>query len=141
VPTIRRLLETALYVEDLDRAQQFYERVLGLRPLYATQDPDAAARFRPMNVPGNSVLLLFRKGATSETLMMPGGTIPGHDGSGQLHFAFAVDSLDGWKEHLAECGVAIEGQTKWPGGGVSWYFRDPEENLVELATPGIWPTY
>ncbi|MBX7106668.1 MAG: VOC family protein [Gemmataceae bacterium] len=141
MPAIRRLLETALYVDDLDRCQQFYERVLQLKPLDDKQDPAAAKRFRPMNVPGDSVLLLFRKGATSETMTMPGGTIPGHEGTGRLHCAFAVDSLDGWKEHLAACGVEIEGETKWPGGGTSWYFRDPEGNLVELATPGIWPTY
>ena len=138
---LRRLLETALYVEDLDRAQRFYENVLGLKPLDANPDPAAAARFRPMNVPGDSVLLLFKRGATSETAIMPGGTIPGHEGSGRLHFAFAVDSLAGWKEQLEAHGVAIEGETRWPAGGTSWYFRDPDGHLVELATPGIWPTY
>ncbi len=74
-------------------------------------------------------------------MTLPGGTIPGHEGSGRLHFAFAVDSLAGWRQQLAAHGVAIEGETKWPAGGTSWYFRDPDGHLVELATPGIWPTY
>ena len=34
------------------------------------------ARFRAYDVGGKSVLLLFRRGATLETVHMPGGTIP-----------------------------------------------------------------
>ena len=34
-------------------------------------------------------------------------------------------------------GIAIEGRTKWPRGGESIYFRDPDGHLVELATPGL----
>jgi len=30
---------------------------------------------------------------------------------------------------------------KWSRGGESLYFRDPDDHLVELATPGIWATY
>ena len=30
---------------------------------------------------------------------------------------------------------------KWPRGGESLYFRDPDGHLVELATPGLWANY
>ena len=79
-----RVIETCLYVDDLDRAGRFYEQVLGLSGL--TRD----ARFRAYDVGGQSVLLLFQRGATLETVHMPGGTIPPHDGHGPLHTAFAV---------------------------------------------------
>ena len=46
-----------------------------------------------------------------------------------------------WEAQLADAGVAIEGRTKWPRGGESIYFRDPDGHLVELATPGLWPGY
>jgi catechol 2,3-dioxygenase-like lactoylglutathione lyase family enzyme len=132
-----RVLETCLYVDDLERAAGFYERVLGLELLTAD------ARFRAYDVGGQSVLLLFRRGATLQTVRMPGGTIPPHDGHGPLHLAFAIaaEALPKWEQRLREHDVAIEGRTRWSRGGDSIYFRDPDGHLVELATPGLWATY
>jgi len=136
-PKLDRVIETALYVDDLDRAARFYEDVLQLSVLTAD------SRFRAYDVGGHSVLLLFRRGATLETVRLPGGTIPPHDGHGPLHIAFAVDAgeLAAWEQRLGDRGVAIEGRTKWPRGGVSIYFRDPDGHLLELATPGLWAIY
>ena len=132
-----RVIETFLYVDDLDLAARFYEEVLSLTEL--TSD----ARFRAYDVGGQSVLLLFHRGATLETVRMPGGTIPPHDGHGPLHMAFAVaaDQLPQWEQRLREHGIAIEGRTAWSRGGHSIYFRDPDGHLLELATPGLWATY
>jgi len=132
-----RVLETALYVDDLDRAARFYEDVLELRTLFAD------ARLRAFAVGGRSVLLLFRRGASRETAVMPGGTIPPHDGSGPLHVAFGVGrgELADWEARLAARKIAIEGRTDWPRGGHSIYFRDPDGHLLELATPGVWEIY
>jgi catechol-2,3-dioxygenase len=132
-----RVLETSLYVDDLERAARFYEDVLGLTSL--TSD----SRFRAYDVAGKSVLLLFRRGATLETVHMPGGTIPPHDGRGPLHIAFAIPAaeLAQWEARLGQHNVPIEGRTHWRRGGDSIYFRDPDGHLLELATPGLWATY
>lgn len=137
VPKLNGVLETALYVDDLERAARFYEQVLELPVL--TSD----ARFRAYDVGGRSVLLLFHRGATLETVHLPGGTIPPHDGHGPLHIAFAItaDELPVWTERLAAHKIDIEGRTHWPRGGHSIYFRDPDGHLLELATPGIWAIY
>jgi catechol-2,3-dioxygenase len=137
MPALDRVLETALYVDDLDRAGRFYEEVLRLTTL--TSD----ARLRAYDVGGKSVLLLFHRGGTLDTVHLPGGTIPPHDGAGPIHLAFAVAEaeLAAWEDRLAEEGVPIEGRTDWPRGGRSIYFRDPDGHLLELATPGIWRTY
>jgi catechol 2,3-dioxygenase-like lactoylglutathione lyase family enzyme len=137
VPKLDGILETALYTDDMARARSFYEGVLGLVPIFTD------SRLTAYGVAGRDVLLLFRRGAARETVTMPGGTIPGHDGSGPLHVAFAIskDQLDEWERHLAARSVAIEGATNWSRGGRSIYFRDPDGHLLELATPGLWTVY
>ena len=61
MPRITRLLETALYVDDLAHSAGFYDEVLGLRRLFGD------ARLIAFDVPGGSVLLLFRRGTTLTT--------------------------------------------------------------------------
>lgn len=135
--TIDGVLETALYVDDLARARAFYAETLGLSILYEDKRMCAFA------AGPRSVLLLFPRGGSLETVVMPGGTIPPHDGSGPLHIALAIpaDQLAGWEAHLRAHGIAIEGRTDWRRGGHSIYFRDPDGHLLELATPGLWAIY
>jgi catechol 2,3-dioxygenase-like lactoylglutathione lyase family enzyme len=135
--TLDGVLETALYVDDLDRAHDFYAEVLALGRLYRD------SRMCAFAVGGRSVLLLFRRGASRQTVTMPGGTIPPHDGEGPLHVAFAVgkEDLSRWEDRLRRRGIEIEGRTDWPRGGRSVYFRDPDGHLLELATPGLWAIY
>ncbi len=133
-PPIERVLETVLYVDDIGRARRFYEETLGLSPIMTEE------RMAVFKVAPGSLLILFLRGTALETLHLPGGTIPPHDGRGSLHMAFAIaaDALPAWESYLADKGVGIEGRTDWPNGGHSVYFRDPDENLLELATPGLW---
>ncbi|NIX75628.1 VOC family protein [Microvirga terricola] len=137
MPHLNGVLETALYVDDLPRARHFYETVMALKSVFSDQ------RLCAYDVGGRSILLLFKRGASTETTQLPGGTIPPHDGSGPQHIALAVDAadLEGWEGRLTTHGVSIEGRTRWARGGKSVYFRDPDGHLLELATPGLWPTY
>ena len=146
MPEVRRVLETALYVEDLEGSVGFYERVIGLRVMYkgdGPRTPLAEARLVAMDSGEGTVLLLFRRGATLAGASFPKGWIPPHHGEGPAHFAFAIDSedLDSWRRHLAAEGVEIESELNWDRGGTSIYFRDPEGHSVELATPGVWEVY
>ena len=124
---------------DLPVAVAFYRDILGLAPMKG--DP---ARFQAFDSGANRVLLLFKQGATLQPVpVATGGVIPPHDGSGPLHLAFAIETKDyeGWLEWLRGRGVAIESEARWERGGRSLYFRDPDQHLVELVTPGIWPNY
>ncbi len=131
------VLETALYVDDLPRAAAFYEGLLGLRRLFGDERLIAFDHGR------RGVLLLFRRGTTLETVRLPGGTIPPHDGHGPLHIAFAVraETLPELERRLGTAGIAIEARTHWPKGGDSLYVRDPDGHLFEFATPGLWAVY
>jgi catechol 2,3-dioxygenase-like lactoylglutathione lyase family enzyme len=137
MPDVHGILETALYVSDLRRSAAFYRRLFGFPVL---QDLE---RLIALDVAGRNVLLLFEKGSAIEPLATSGGVIPGHDARGEIHFAFSIDSVDlpQWKDRLKRDGVAIESVVEWPGGAQSIYFRDPDRNLVELATRGLWPIY
>ena len=137
MPAITAILETCLYVDDLDRAAAFYADTLGLPALYDD------ARMRVFDVGGRGVLLLFLRGATLAPVELPGGRIPPHDGAGPVHLAFQIpaESWDAWQAQLARLGVAVEAEARWPRGGRSLYFRDPDRHLLELATPGLWPGY
>ncbi|MBB5882212.1 catechol 2,3-dioxygenase-like lactoylglutathione lyase family enzyme [Xanthomonas arboricola] len=136
-PALQGVLETGVYVADLQRACAFYARVLGVDAMFCD------ARMAAYAIAPGQVLLLFLQGSTAATVTLPGGTIPPHDGSGRTHYALAIatDALAAWEAHLQACNVPMEGRTQWPGGGQSLYFRDPDGHLLELATPGLWPNY
>jgi catechol 2,3-dioxygenase-like lactoylglutathione lyase family enzyme len=137
MPALNGVLETSLYVDDLDRSSRFYEDVFGL--ILMTGDD----RLRAYSVGKGSVLLLFKRGASNCFTQMPFGTLGPHDGNGPLHFAFTIASeeLTVWEDHLRRHKIAIETRIHWPRGGTSLYFRDPDNNLGELATPGVWSIY
>ena len=135
--SVNGVLETALYVDDLKRSAEFYKSVFGFETL---QFDD---RLRVLSVEGRQVLLLFKKGASAKSFEMPGGTIPSTDGDGNLHLAFSISAaeIESWESWLLENGVAIESKVKWDLGGTSLYFRDPDDHVIELATPGVWSIY
>ena len=133
-PAIEGVLEASLYARDLKRTAAFYRDLFGFKALVDSP------RLVAFEIAQRSVLLVFQAGATEQDVVDPGGTIPGHDGRGRLHLAFSIraDDLDAWRERLAERGVDIVGEYRWPRGGTSLYMRDPDGALVELATPGLW---
>ena len=125
-----RVLETCLYVDDLNAAERFYTDVLGLEVESRAQDRHVFFRC------GNAMFLLFNPAATEQA----SGPVPPHGARGQGHVAFAVSQTEiaAWKAQLQERGVALEAEVTWPSGSTSLYFRDPAGNSVELTSPAIW---
>ena len=131
------ILETSLYVADLRRSAAFYADVLGLSTRFESR------RLIALDAGRQGVLLLFPKDAEIGDVRDAGGVVPGHGGGGRLHLAFAIaaQALPEWREKLATRGITLTGEYKWSRGGVSLYFSDPDGHVLELATPGLWPTY
>jgi catechol 2,3-dioxygenase-like lactoylglutathione lyase family enzyme len=127
---LNHILETCLYVDDLERAEHFYRDVLGLT---VESPPDGRHVFFFC---GQRMLLLFNPLVSRES----NDRFPAHGSFGPGHVAFGVREaeLDPWIDWLASHGVAIERTIEWPRGGRSVYFRDPSGNSLELATPRIW---
>ncbi|MBI5834693.1 MAG: VOC family protein [Armatimonadetes bacterium] len=124
------VIESCLYVDDLDTAAAFYGDVLGLELVAAEVGRHAFFRC------GASMVLLFnpRRCAADGT-----SDVPRHGALGPGHLALAVANADlaAWREHLTRHGVAIEQIIERPSGN-SLYFRDPAGNSLELTTPRIW---
>jgi catechol 2,3-dioxygenase-like lactoylglutathione lyase family enzyme len=133
---VRRVLETALDCDDLPRSAAFYIALLDVTPMLESE------RLVAIDAGEGTVLLLFQKGVAA-ALETPGGVIPGHESGGPGHLAFAIDAdtIEAWEARLAALGIPIESRVRWERGGLSLYFRDPDDRSVELATPGLWPSY
>ncbi|MHA7772449.1 VOC family protein [Roseibium sp. M-1] len=136
-PKLDGILETAVYVDDMEAAHEFYSGVLGLKRMVAGE------RLYAYDAGPAQALLVFHRGHTGEDVETPGGTVPGHDTQGHSHFAFrvAAGELQAWRTHLANEGVAITSEVTWPAGGTSLYFNDPDGNVLELAAAPLWPNF
>jgi catechol 2,3-dioxygenase-like lactoylglutathione lyase family enzyme len=130
-PKSEGILESSLYVDDLVRSTRFYEKVFGFRVI-----SDFGERGCAMQAGKHQVLLLFKKGG-SHSIQSP------HDGDGELHLALAIPAseLAAWEAWLLDNGIVVEEKRTWDLGGQSFYFRDPDRHLIEIATPGVWSIY
>lgn len=135
IPAIGGLLESALYVDDIDRASTFFSEVLGMSPMLSTD------RLVALDAGVGVVLLLFARGQSRADMMDSRGTVPGHDAAGPAHLAFAIAEADyqPWMDRLIAHDVRLRGEMRWDGGARSLYFEDPDGHVLEFATPGLWP--
>lgn len=135
IPTIQGVLATALHVKDLDRSAQFFQRVFGFEILERKDD------FWALRLDHRQILLLKKSGAHVRPIHVAGGVIPPAEGEGSLHLAFAVATheLEDWIEKFKALEIPIESRINWKKGGAkSVYLRDPDDNCIEIMTPGVW---
>ncbi len=137
MPRITGILETSLYVEDVERSTRFYQQLFDCEVILEED------RLHALSIAGRDVLLLFKRGGSTQPSVYPGGIIPPHDGRGTQHIAFAIplQDLQAWRERLNQLNIPLESEVRPELGGHSLYFRDPDNHCIELATPGIWKIY
>ena len=130
-----RILETAIYADDLEASAAFYCDVLGLEKIAEVSGRHVFFRA------DRGVLLVFAPSATiqptAHDARLP---VPPHGATGPGHvcFAAAAGEFPDWVERLQAAGVEIEADFEWPQGGRSIYFRDPAGNSLEFAEPRTW---
>jgi lactoylglutathione lyase len=116
-----------LYVEDLDRSREFYERAFGITGIV---EEDAGTVILEL---GNLFLrLLTRVEAEKEML----GQVPLADSSGvNVQLAVHVEEAGAAASELAESGVTIVyGPVDRPWGVRHSAFRDPDGHLWVLSS-------
>lgn len=124
-----KIKETCLYCHDLEKAREFYGGTLGLELI--SYVPSKHIFFRV----GSSVLLIFDP-KDSKTKQSP----PPHFADGNQHFAFEVSVADyaNHKREIQKKGITIIDRLTWKNGQESFYFNDPEGNVLEIVPEGIW---
>lgn len=158
-PPITHILETCLMVNDIKASTEFYKTTFNIAPFMDTPRMSGFAL-------GQTTLLLFQLGATAADSPMPDdrGTIPGHGPSQDIldllkqqpssaekprsglhqHFCLAVKSPDdvtAWEKWFEDKNIKITGKVNCPRGGKSVYFADPDGNVGEVGSRGIWEHY
>ena len=121
--------ETCIYVKDLERTKEFYSGKLGL-PLISLV-PGRHVFFRA----GSSVLLCFLAEQTlRETVLPPHGAV------GKIHFAFEIkrEEYTLSLQEIKVLGIEILHEHSWMNGVRSFYFHDPDRNVVEIIEQGLW---
>ncbi len=126
---IKQVKETCIYVQDLERTENFYSQVLEF-PLIGSR-PGRHVFFRA----GTSVLLCFNPEATKKE-----DTLPAHYAYGPQHLAFEVTSEDyvEWKEKIQKHNISIIHEQIWRDKYYSFYFHDPDGHLLEIVEAGMW---
>ena len=125
-----KIKETCLYIRDLEAAKRFYQDELGLEVIgYLT---GKHIFFRA----GTSVLLCFNP-EDSKTKVSP----PPHFAEGKQHFAFEIPAAEyeSAKAEITAKGIIVTDEVTWKKGVKSFYFEDPEGNVLEVVPEkGIW---
>ena len=126
---LSRIKETCLYIEDLEKAREFYHGKLELEIIHYLPKKHLFLRV------GDSVLLCFNpEDAKHKT------SPPAHFAYGPQHFAFEVSVADyaAWLEKIRNLGIIIKDEITWNNGQKSFYFEDPAQNILEIVPEGIW---
>jgi len=126
---INKIKETCLYVQDLNTTQQFYESALGFPVIGMRKGRHVFFKA------GSSVLLCFIPEVTKEEQ-----ELPPHFAYGPQHIAFEIppNTYTSWRAKIALAGVKIIHEQSWGGQLKSFYFHDPEGNLLEIVPEGMW---
>ena len=121
--------ETCIYVNDLERTQDFYHSKLGLPLISFIKNRHVFFKA------GSSVLLCLIAEETQKR-----NELPSHGAKGSIHFAFEVckEEYDEALTQIKTAGIPILHQHVWKGGIRSFYFHDPDHHLVEIIEQNLW---
>lgn len=116
---ITQCLHTAILVSDLDRAREFYGKVLGL-----SEHGDRTAKFPGIwyRVGDHQIHLIVNADFIANTYHQKWGRNP--------HLALTVDNLELAKSRLQTYGYAIQMSAS---GRAALFVKDPDGNIIELS--------
>ncbi len=134
IPAPSAILEAALYVDDLDAAEDFYGELLGLEKIQRVTDRHVFFRI------GGSVLLIFNADESEKPPGNPDLPVPPHGARGPGHVCLVLtrDEIAAMRKHLLNWNIPVDAEFDWPNGARSLYVRDPAGNSVEFSEGHLW---
>jgi catechol 2,3-dioxygenase-like lactoylglutathione lyase family enzyme len=124
--------EIVLMVADVNRAAKFYSEVVGLVP---HREANAEWAWFWAGEPGVTQRLALHRG---KLLFEEYSPLPSARRFGQIHFAFSVRraQLEEAVAKVQSAGIAVYGPVRFEWmDAVSYYFYDPDGNLLEWWSP------
>ena len=128
-PRILGVAHMALFVSDLEKSRDFYERFLGFEEPYVLKLEDGSVRIAFIKVNDYQYLELFVGRPTQD----------GH----LNHIALLTDSAEGMRAYLASRGVKVPDKvSKGRIGNLNFNLTDPDDHTVEIVEyqPDGWTT-
>lgn len=118
---VQELNHVAVYVTDVRRSADFYQKVLKLETMA-----------RPaFDFPG----AWFRLGSHQELHLIGDRGEPYPEINRNNHFALRVDDIDAWQKHLGAAGVTFLKKKLRPDGAWQIFVNDPDGHTIELFVP------
>jgi catechol 2,3-dioxygenase-like lactoylglutathione lyase family enzyme len=128
---VKAFSEIVLIVKDIPKSKKFYEDIVGLTLESSSED---WVWFYVGDRNGNQRLAIHK----GELLFEEKSPLPEGKRWGQVHYAFEVNGIDLEKavKIVRDAGVEVYGpqEFKWMSA-TSYYFYDPDGNLIEYWSP------
>jgi lactoylglutathione lyase len=122
---------TILYVEDVPRSLDFYERALGLERRFLHESGD----YGELETGATALAFATHELAASNLPAVYHGTTA-NGGRPPFEVCFVTEDVMGAYGRAVEAGAdAVTEPTTKPWGQEVAYVRDPDGNLIELASP------
>ena len=131
---ITRINHVGLRVRDLEVTRAFYEK-LGFEFLVGPVGPEPVAIMEhPSGVNINFILNASADASANNVLM----DVP-EKHTGFTHIAMEITDAPAVKAQLDALDLTITETVELPNGGVFFFVRDPDGNVLEFHKPGVGP--
>jgi catechol-2,3-dioxygenase len=130
------LAEIVLIVDNVERSARFYREVVGLAP---ENEPENDWAWFWAGEPGRAQRVALHNGPL---LFEESSPLPEGERWGKVHYAFNVPRarLDEAVDHVLEQGTEVYGPVHFDWmEALSYYFYDPDGNLLEFWSPDPIP--
>ena len=127
---ITRINHVGLRVRDLDITRRFYEQ-LGFDFIVGPVGPEPVAIMEHPSGVNINFILNASDEASAENLLMD---VPVKH-TGYTHIALEITDDRAVLAQLDALGIPITEQVEMPNGGVFFFVRDPDDNVIEFHRP------